>query len=1619
MGRFSKITKTGYNKQIIDRAKLEKGSRVTLSEFNGSAWFIGADDTGITVDYVGKDGKYAIHRVYDETALGGSYTALLTGIEGIPMETISLYSSNPAKYSTYNKLYDIQLAALVRAGARERSIIDADKMGSAHCVVMLELTRPIDDYLLENEPTSDFRGSRLLPASGGELPDLIKKYGLLARIKNSSPLGDLKKITLCPDASLTSLQEALSLEYELLNYFSVLSEEVVLPTNIIATIYSLAELEGVVPIMEASASKERALHGLLEAGAVLVEKDKWSGLTTEPGPLLVQVKAPSDEHEGFYGSYGYVSVADNSWIDTITVNCSTTQKETYQSLSQQYEAVEKFAALEALNIEVSNIAAIYSLAGLPPHTSSSEPIDTETEGLQPPFASGQWGQSADRFADDLLPDMTGFESATLGGGVHTWNSPGFLLADRDLQVGESVKAWAVNERDGRLLKCVHFSADKNSLTKDQWPKAFLSAVTRAPLDAQGNKWLEAGYLSEVGDLAIASAGLSTAGFKKLTTAEKRNLDRLWHYADGCRLITNAPFKANQVIAGHLPDLPPANGDTVSVQVRDRTTLRLYETHLYKPPVLDGTTSSAWSKGLCDAINRRHLVASSQYGMLRAGTLDSDGVTIRAAANGNVLWIPQNSNLSVELDALTWRKYRSVGAFTPTAGSVIKFHFFDQYSSTQLPGSPFCYTIPEGNCGAEERLNLIAAALKASALGDYVRLGDANSPDGKPTSTVAWHLWVMPLPARVVVQGLPGLADSYEPALETPEGQLLTLGELYEGYKDGLSLTLSERWSGQTVANWTFKPDAQQAEALPQWVQGLARVLEEPLASWGVADGLSPLPEIDLANLSAHTIWLPQGLQSLITAERTGSAPAPSTGSIPDLHPEFTYLRDYLMWEEAEKYAQLKPEENAYVTAYHHYFSKIIAFGEGPLTTRDQTEVRNRPHREFSHKLVKRPDFDFYIPSANVPVLVASRLSQGDVPYPQQDIWQFRMTSSPPHYSAAINCDGTNQAECISCNEHQLVITFSGPNPDASPSECLHLQLNTNAIEKGIRFISYTSDFAPDLLSSGATALGGFRLYIPTTCPLEANEVLCSASRVSRAGITPPRRCLSPEGRRYPQTAFTIHQPYSGRTFIPKDSLCADYANTVGSAVYDVSGASANGVDAKTGLFHAHYPVGVIRGLSGKGPEIDLTLHYSATRANESALGDGWALCFSVYDNRLHKLTLHNGQTITLTADHIEMAKGTKRLAINGVTLTGATGNYTSLSGLTVILPSGRIETLAKPSPHDGQEASEDYKQAFIRKLRKINENLQQWLKESGLTVEQTTNFNNKIAELNKLESEMDRKAFMLVPASITSPQGGTLTLSWESKKGHVHLNAIADGAIELLTAKHDTPTATGTYSSTFTVWPGTEEAYTVSLTIVDCLLTQLQRQGKHDTSLVQSVVFGYEGEPVLDRVLCSVAEEDGSLEYVSYAPMWKDWDTNTSLIPLSRVVRHTLLPGAGQRPITHIWEWEGKNSTLGMKEGETFTATRSLETGTRHHGPSTRRTWQLKNGVLVETLIVATTPGFTRETTEMTYPDVITSTDPTVVYRLATQPIRTTVTTEDLHPNTINPAAQGSTAEDSVVESQP
>ena len=1389
--------------------------------------------------------------------------------------------------------------------------------------------------------------------------------------------------------------------------------------------------------------------------------------------------------------------------------------------------------------------------------------------------------------NDLLPEMIGFETDHIGGSGHVWRSPGYLLADRDLAVGEQLKAWVISEQDGQVVKSVGWEADASTCKQSNWPAAFLKAINAAPDVADGGKVLCAGFLQDAGGLGVADAGSPTSeAFRELGATAKASLNRLWCYGEDCRLFSNAPFKANQVIAARVPEMPVPQGETIAIQVRDRTTQYLYETHLFTPLP---SHSTDWAKKLCESVNAAH----AENGLLRAGVRHSDGITVKPADTKNALWIPQFSSLSVEVDSLTWRKHRSVSASSAKAGDVIQLIVHDTFSGVNLPGSPFDYTVKKGETGANQWLAALAEALKEAPIGKYVRAANATSPDQAPTSNDC-VFWALTLPVKIFIVGMPGLIEQNERALATAEGRLLTFADLYKDYKSGLRVTLTEKLGGRVLETCEWTPvstDIPEAD----WYSSLTNALSvlcvsTPFLTWGAkAESAVPAASGDC------TLWLPKHADYACIVQPPSTGYPPPVKAPPALQAEMVFLKDKLTCEEAVIYT---------ATIYNHHSYKtdptqiatLVSWGGDVLSQSDKQALETHmidPTHFIPDPFGRRAgiiddvktdklNHDFYrgvahglaqkrMGSANLSALLASRMARPDVLSTPANVWQLDLPADhwldclsmtearaefavrtqhssdllrvvksilkqreAKKYSSAIddpsmaaglqalkeasllqetadeirkvtdedapreaqqwfnNIDGYRPDRWHIDNIYDFVRTRLGKrglpeflalriatqaqeevkkrhangeddNTIARPymeAALLHidaykleqlralladpaiahavrqedldqlgkhlreypftyactlqLQLTTEAYKQGIRFVSYASDFSPRTVALSPTLTlgkkgrrtGGIGLHVPPTLKLPSAFNVCSASYVSKASID--QACDS---------SLHIHPPFTGAPFSPKDTLCADYAATLGSEVYDVSGATENGVDPKTGLFHAHYPVGVIRGLEGKGPEVDLTLHYSATRANEGALGDGWALRFSSYDNRMHRLTLSNGQTVTLTAENVDAAMGEKRLAINGITLTGAKGGFDSLTELTVVFPTGRSETLAKPDPHDDQEPSEHYKTALVEKLEHIKANLDQWLKESGITTEQTNDYKAKIEGIEKMQKDMKRKALILVPSSIKSPLGGILTLNWAGKNGHVRLNSIADGKTTLLSATHEEPVAVGTYSSTFTVWPDSDEAYDVTLAIEDCLLTHLSRKGKNEASPVQSVMFGYEGDAVLDRVLCSVAEEDGSLEVVGYVPQWHAWELDDGAIPLPRVGRHTLVPGAGQQAISHTWQWFGRLDQL-HKEGDTYAAICMVDNGGSWHGPFTRRSWTLRNGLVVESQVVKEVPEVARETTTMVYPDSISNAVPAVRYRLATQPVSTTVVTEDLRPERVGDTHAEDTSSSSAQESQ-
>ncbi|UFH50968.1 hypothetical protein [Pseudomonas sp. KNUC1026] len=546
---------------------------------------------------------------------------------------------------------------------------------------------------------------------------------------------------------------------------------------------------------------------------------------------------------------------------------------------------------------------------------------------------------------------------------------------------------------------------------------------------------------------------------------------------------------------------------------------------------------------------------------------------------------------------------------------------------------------------------------------------------------------------------------------------------------------------------------------------------------------------------------------------------------------------------------------------------------------------------------------------------------------------------------------------------------------------------------------------------------------------------------------------------------SILPPLRGKAFKPQDTLCADYSNTIQSEVYDVSGVVENGVDPRTGLFHAHYPIATVQGTEGLGPVLELNIHYSARRANEGALGDGWAFRFSSFDNRLRLLTLGTGQTIQLTAAEVYqlcktpdqvLDKGFCRLS-QGIAEGRLDKNLTCLSSVTITYLSQRVEVLAKPDLHDGQEASEQYRNAVKSRLNTVKSNLTHWIDKEDITDDQSKNFKASRTAVEENLRDMSRKAFILAAKTITSPQGGTLGLKWQGWKGHVRLLSIHSGEHCLLRADHEQPVNIGRYSSTFHVWPGTAEAYQVTLSIEDCLLRTLVRKADDKSPAVQQVHYGYQTDKALDRVLCSIREEDGSLEVVSCEPqvsrpkvavkrrkpersysygepdedmqeedsarldpededmleqdsarldpededmLEQDWarlgpKDEDLPTPLPRVMRHTFVPGAEQETISHRWRWSAYDRDPRFGDSS-FTSTETLEVHASAGAPFTQRIWGVRNGMEVPVAIVEETPGSIRRITTNTYPTRTEVTDDRIRTLLLSQPIATEVTYEDV-----------------------
>ncbi|MCD5984290.1 RHS repeat-associated core domain-containing protein [Pseudomonas sp. CDFA 610] len=395
-------------------------------------------------------------------------------------------------------------------------------------------------------------------------------------------------------------------------------------------------------------------------------------------------------------------------------------------------------------------------------------------------------------------------------------------------------------------------------------------------------------------------------------------------------------------------------------------------------------------------------------------------------------------------------------------------------------------------------------------------------------------------------------------------------------------------------------------------------------------------------------------------------------------------------------------------------------------------------------------------------------------------------------------------------------------------------------------------------------------------------------------------------------------------YVASSPLCEDYGNTFRSEVFDVSGQSETGIDPRTGLFHAHYPVATLQGLEGSGPICDLTLHYSALRGNEAGLGDGWAFRFSSLDVRDRALTLANGVHIDFDdAEWLALGQG-KRLTKRACWVS-SNNDY---SEFTLHYPSGTREVLSRPTG-DNVEPNDALRLKIIDLLEQIKnkakpcppkpEGVWQWILAVSSPVlyaiaakldwdEAVKKWRENTKAIDDALGYWRRPFVQLVPSRILSNAGGELSLNWNRQRGQFQLTEVRSGSTVLFTAK---------YSHTqvsMEIWPGSSEAFQVTLTLANYLLCDIRcTQSGH---VFQSVHCGYSVDPTLDRVLTRLEERDGSVESVVYEAEAVKFSNAQPALP--HVSRHVLLPGGGQENSVTSYRYSRSTYVTPMKHIDSF-----------------------------------------------------------------------------------------------------
>ncbi|WP_421091180.1 RHS repeat domain-containing protein [Pseudochrobactrum sp. MP213Fo] len=184
--------------------------------------------------------------------------------------------------------------------------------------------------------------------------------------------------------------------------------------------------------------------------------------------------------------------------------------------------------------------------------------------------------------------------------------------------------------------------------------------------------------------------------------------------------------------------------------------------------------------------------------------------------------------------------------------------------------------------------------------------------------------------------------------------------------------------------------------------------------------------------------------------------------------------------------------------------------------------------------------------------------------------------------------------------------------------------------------------------------------------------------------------------------------------------------------------------------------------------------------------------------------------------------------------------------------------------------------------------------------------NNKIYKVTHATGEIEVLSATLnyqrLPTTIHSPEGNSISLNWNLSNGHI--NNISDDLNNYFSVSYD-----GSGLSTITVFPGSDESYTITATMKDRYLNTL-KIGNND---VWKFTYDDENKPNgYPSLLSQVTYPSGLVESVIYKPRSMYYNANSNRDPLPSVSQYTINPHGKQPPKVVQYSYSNNYNYLGL-----------------------------------------------------------------------------------------------------------